>query len=101
MEVLEEKPKQPRPSAGAIGNGDEDSDEAGADEEDDEDDDDAAEDVEALHFLPTGFSRQKAPTYYRGSDPEWQEFTKLSRDKARVEKIRGRSHDGLFARSTF
>jgi hypothetical protein len=94
VEAVDEKPQQPRPSAGAIRNGDEESDEAGADEEDDAEDDDADEDVEALLFLPTGFSRPKPQTFYRGSDPEWQEFTKLSKDKARAEKIRGRSHDG-------
>jgi len=52
---------------------------------DDDDDDDVDE---GLLFFPTGFSRPKPRTYYRGSDPEWQEFVRLSNDKSRIEKIR-------------
>lgn len=53
-------------------------------EEEDEDEDDA----EALLFLPTGFAREKKRNYYKGSDPEWQEFKKVSTDRARAERIR-------------
>ncbi|KAJ4988064.1 hypothetical protein SVAN01_06476 [Stagonosporopsis vannaccii] len=60
---------------------DEDEDENNEDEDEDEYDD-------AILFLPTGFSRRKQTTYYKGSDPEWQEFKKVSGDKKRIERIR-------------
>lgn len=64
-----------------------------ANEEEDEDEEDEEEDEEdeyddAILFLPTGFSRMKPTTFYKGSDPEWQEFKKVSQDKARIERIR-------------
>lgn len=55
-------------------------------EEDDEDEDEEYDD--ALIFLPTGFSRPKPKTYYRGQDPEWQEFVKVATDRPRIDKIR-------------
>jgi hypothetical protein len=51
-------------------------------EEDEEDYDDA------LLFLPTGLSRPRPKTFWKGSDPEWEEFKKLSGDRPRIEKIR-------------
>jgi hypothetical protein len=54
---------------------------------DDEDEDDEYDD--AILFLPTGFSRLRPRTFYKGSDPEWQEFKKLAADRPRVDKIRG------------
>jgi hypothetical protein len=55
------------------------------DEEEDED-----EEVEdCLIFFPTGFSRPRPRTFYRGSDPEWQTFTRLAPDRQRIDKIRG------------
>lgn len=63
-----------------------------ANEEEDEDEEDEDEDEEeyddAVLFLPTGFSRLKPKTFYRGSDPEWQEFKKVSQDKERINRIR-------------
>jgi hypothetical protein len=59
---------------------------AAAEEEDDEDEDDEEDD--AILFLPTGFSRPMQQTYYKGSDPEWQEFRKVVVDRPRVDKIR-------------
>lgn len=58
----------------------------GQEVDDDEDDGDYDD---ALLFLPTGFSRPSSRTFYRGSDPEWQEFKKVATDRPRVEKIRG------------
>lgn len=52
-------------------------------EQDEEDDDD-----DVLLFLPTGLSRPKPKTFYRGSDPEWQEFRKIATDRPRAERIR-------------
>lgn len=51
--------------------------------EDDEEDGD-----DALLFFPTGFSRAKPQTYYKGSDPEWQEFIRIAPDKERTQRIR-------------
>jgi hypothetical protein len=56
---------------------------------DEEVDDDEEEDV--LLFLPTGFSRPRPRTFYKGSDPEWKEFSKVASDRPRVEKIRSMS----------
>lgn len=53
-----------------------------------EEDEDEEEYDDAILFLPTGLSRTKPRTFYRGSDPEWQEFKKLSQDRARVERVR-------------
>ncbi|KAE8833007.1 hypothetical protein PTNB73_09592 [Pyrenophora teres f. teres] len=50
---------------------------------------DDEEEEESLLFLPTGFSRPKKKTFFKGTDPEWQEFRKLATDRPRVEKIRG------------
>lgn len=52
-------------------------------------DDDDEEYDDALLFLPTGLSRPGPKTFYRGSDPEWQEFKQVATDLPRVEKIRG------------
>ncbi|KAF1912343.1 hypothetical protein BDU57DRAFT_458317 [Ampelomyces quisqualis] len=46
------------------------------------------DDTVALLFLPTGFAREKKKTFYKGSDPEWQEFKKIASDRARAERIR-------------
>lgn len=56
----------------------------------DEEEDEEEQSGEALIFLPTGLARQKQPPiFYKGSDPEWQEFKKLSKDPARIKKIKG------------
>ncbi|ORY15023.1 hypothetical protein BCR34DRAFT_196978 [Clohesyomyces aquaticus] len=67
--------------------GDEENEDDEEDEDEDEDEDEGEEDVEPLVFLPTGFSRKKQRTYYRGSDPEWQEFVRIAPNKDRVQRI--------------
>jgi hypothetical protein len=57
-------------------------------EADDQDDDDEEYD-DAILFLPTGFSRLRPKRFWKGSDPEWQEFKKVATDRPRVDKIRG------------
>jgi hypothetical protein len=47
------------------------------------------EDQPLLIFLPMGFARQKKQVYYKGSDPEWQEFCRISRDSAYQNDIIG------------
>jgi hypothetical protein len=51
---------------------------------------DEEEEDSAILFLPTGFSRPRPRTFYRGSDPEWQAFQEVSQDRPRIEKIRGK-----------
>ncbi|EOA88963.1 uncharacterized protein SETTUDRAFT_176358 [Exserohilum turcica Et28A] len=41
----------------------------------------------AILFLPTGFSRPRQRTFYKGSDPEWQDFKKIAIDRAKANKI--------------
>lgn len=60
---------------------------AGQEMDDGEEDEEEYDD--ALLFLPTGLSRPTPKKFYRGSDPEWQDFIKMAKDKPRVEKIRG------------
>ncbi|KAF1839972.1 uncharacterized protein K460DRAFT_371935 [Cucurbitaria berberidis CBS 394.84] len=85
IEEVQEEQQPPTRSTGQIHNEDENSEPGQeVDEEEDEDYED-----DALLFLPTGFSRPRPKTFYRGSDPEWQEFKKLATDRPRVEKIRG------------
>lgn len=43
----------------------------------------------AILFLPTGFSRAKPQQFYKGSDPEWQEFVRIAPDRQRIDRIRG------------
>ena len=65
--------------------------EVAEDDEEEYDDDDQEEDdeEEGLIFFPTGFSRPRPRQFYRGSDPEWQTFVRLCKDRQRMDKIRG------------
>jgi hypothetical protein len=46
-------------------------------------------DEEKPLFIPLPLTaQQNERTYYRGSDPEWQGFVKISKDKALQAKIR-------------
>lgn len=38
-------------------------------------------------FIPMTWAKPLPRTFYKGSDPEWQEFLKVARDKARHKKI--------------
>jgi hypothetical protein len=38
-------------------------------------------------FIPLTWSKKMPRTYYRGSDPEWQEFIKIAKDKGRHRKV--------------
>jgi hypothetical protein len=61
---------------------------AGEEVEDEEEEEEEYDD--AILFLPTGFSRPRRKTFYKGSDPEWQAFKKIATERPRVEKIRGK-----------
>jgi len=58
-------------------------------EEEEEDDEDEEEEEVGLIFFPTGLSRPKKKEFYRGSDPEWQEFVRIAPDRTRMDRIRG------------
>jgi len=85
VEEVEDDKSRPRRSGNQISNED-GAEEAGEEGEEEYEDDDDYDD--ALLFLPTGFSRPKPKTFYKGSDPEWQEYRKVATDRPRVEKIR-------------
>ena len=52
--------------------------------EEDEDEDEGL-------FLPFPFTTEQVPSPpYRGTDPEWQEFMKISKDRDLVQTVRGR-----------
>ncbi|KAF2723235.1 hypothetical protein K431DRAFT_283042 [Polychaeton citri CBS 116435] len=38
-------------------------------------------------FIPMTWAQKRPRTYYKGSDPEWQEFVKVAKDKPRHRKI--------------
>ncbi|KAI4730786.1 hypothetical protein E4T49_01138 [Aureobasidium sp. EXF-10728] len=38
-------------------------------------------------FIPLTWAKKLPRSFYKGSDPEWQEFVKVSKDKARHKKI--------------
>ena len=41
-------------------------------------------------FIPfPGTAKQLQPKPYQGSGPEWQEFIRLSKDRAQMDQIRG------------
>lgn len=89
MEITEEVVEDDKQQSKRLGSPISDEDEAEESSEEVEEDDEEEEEYDdALIFLPTGFSRPKPRTFYRGSDPEWQEFRKLATDRPRMEKIR-------------
>ncbi|KAF2869524.1 hypothetical protein BDV95DRAFT_577595 [Massariosphaeria phaeospora] len=55
---------------------------------DDEEQEQDEEDEDVLLFLPTGLSRPRPQTYYKGSDPEWQEFIRIAPDRKRMDRLR-------------
>lgn len=48
-------------------------------------------DEEDALFIPMTIPKKMPREYYRGSDPEWQEFKKLSQDAKRLRDIQCRS----------
>ncbi|THZ89215.1 hypothetical protein D6C84_00267, partial [Aureobasidium pullulans] len=42
---------------------------------------------EDSYFIPLTWAKKLPRSFYKGSDPEWQEFVKVSKDKARHKKI--------------
>jgi hypothetical protein len=49
------------------------------------------EDAEAKRFIPFPFTiKETQPAPYRGSDPEWQEYMKFSKDLDKGKRIRSK-----------
>lgn len=72
---------------------DEDDDDDDDDEEEEEDDEGEVHSIpeaipEGAIFIPLGLVRQRRPSFYKGTDPEWQSFVEFSRDKKRSHVIR-------------
>lgn len=44
--------------------------------------------VEGSLFIPMTWATKVPRSFYRGSDPEWQEFVKVAKDKERLQKIK-------------
>lgn len=52
--------------------------------------DDGDEEDEKALFIPfPGTTQQLKPVPYKGSDPEWQEFIKFSKDQKLAKRVRG------------
>lgn len=50
-----------------------------------------SDDEDAL-FIPLAWSRLEKGELYATSDPEWQEFVKLSKDREKLQALRGKRH---------
>jgi hypothetical protein len=56
-------------------------------------DSETPEDLDDSLFIPfPGTIKQIPQTPYRGSDPEWQEYIKFSKDLALITKVRGKGY---------
>ncbi|KAK5172215.1 uncharacterized protein LTR77_003853 [Saxophila tyrrhenica] len=51
-------------------------------------------------FIPMTWSKKLPRTYYRGSDPEWQEFIKIAQDRTRHKKIQSELVQIVYTGST-
>ncbi len=65
----------------------------GSDKEDEKDamheNDISKEAIEAKPiFIPLGFPYKLPRTYYKGTDPEWQSFIQLSKDKKQCNNLK-------------
>lgn len=47
------------------------------------------EEIKPLFIPFPGTTKQLKPVAYRGSDPEWQEFIRISKDMDLVKRVRG------------
>ncbi|KAK4499496.1 hypothetical protein PRZ48_010011 [Zasmidium cellare] len=56
-------------------------------EEEEEEEDESLYADEDSTFIPMTWATKMPRTFYRGSDPEWQEFVKVAKDKQRHRKI--------------
>lgn len=59
-------------------------------EDEDEDEEDLVPETmpdDAL-FIPLGLAHQCPPTYYKGTDPEWQSFLEFVADQKRSHQVR-------------
>jgi hypothetical protein len=49
------------------------------------------EEVDSL-FIPFGWPKRQPRTYYKGSDPEWQEFIKFSKDLEKHKDVQRKTY---------
>lgn len=52
-------------------------------------------------FIPLTWAKKLPRSFYKGSDPEWQEFVKVSKDKARHKKIQCNNPVSLSVSATY
>lgn len=50
---------------------------------------------EDSRFIPLTWAKQLPKTFYKGSDPEWQEFRRIAKDKQGQQKVYGKVFAGL------
>lgn len=61
---------------------------------------DSEEEVQGGLFIPMTWLTKMPRTYYKRSDPEWQEFVKISNDKPRLRKVLEKLVQKVFKSST-
>ena len=50
-------------------------------------------------FIPLSWGKRRPPVYYKGTDPEWQNYVKFSHDKKKVNLVRRKlplRHEGWY-----
>lgn len=52
-------------------------------------------------FIPLTWSWLQEGELYTASDPEWQEFVTISKDRQKLQKLRGMYETGIFGRPEF
>lgn len=62
-------------------------------------DQEEADDEEDYVFIPMTWGKLLPREFYRGSDPEWQEFVKIAKDKPRHKKIQDALVEQVFTAS--
>lgn len=55
-------------------------------------------DKDAL-FIPLAWSRLQKGELYATSDPEWQEFVRLSKDRKKLQALRGKTNTSFLVKS--
>ena len=63
--------------------------EKGYEKESDADDQLEVEDEEGVYFVPLSLPLLRPGDFYAVSDPEWQEFARISRDTEKLRKLKG------------
>ncbi|KAH9828752.1 hypothetical protein Tdes44962_MAKER09230 [Teratosphaeria destructans] len=89
--------QDPKRHGQEVKDGEQQQEEEEEEEEEDEDEDEDDEMVmEGSAFIPMTWGKKMPRTYYKGSDPEWQEFIKVAKNKERHKRIQDQLVDMVF-----